>query len=282
MGKARIATFWNITGNTFLFIIKLITGLMFNSIVLISDAIHSFTDVISSVAIFIAVKLGAKGKDWDHPFGHHRFEPMAGLIVAIMSGILAFEIVKEAIMRIITPQTAILSFIPIIILVIALITKAAMAFYFTRIAKKTGSPAIKATAIDCRNDILVTVVALLGFGSNFLSIGLIEPIAAILIGLWVLKQGYSIGKENINFLVGRCPPNEVIEKIEKKVLSIKEIKGIKKIRAHYVGNHVHVEIRALIDKKTPLQKAHDIEVLVENKVKEIDFISEAFIHLHPR
>ena len=97
--KGSKATIILIICNTFLFGIKITAGLMSNSLAIISDAVNSFTDIVSSVIIFFAVKTSSKQADEGHPFGHHRAEPIAGLIVAIFAGILGFEILHTSILK---------------------------------------------------------------------------------------------------------------------------------------------------------------------------------------
>ena len=99
--EAKRATVFGIIGNVVLFVMKIIVGIIYNSIAVISDAINSFTDIIASVIVFISVKVGGKKADKRHPFGHHRAEPIAGLIVAILMGILGFEIITFAFERLI-------------------------------------------------------------------------------------------------------------------------------------------------------------------------------------
>src|SRR3989338_4545670 len=114
--SAKRATLLGIVGNIVLFILKIIVGLMYNSIAVISDSINSFTDIIASVIVFISVKVSAKKADEGHPFGHYRAEPIAGLIVAIFTGIVGFEVIKLAFNKIIDGETIIKGIAPMLVM----------------------------------------------------------------------------------------------------------------------------------------------------------------------
>ena len=109
----------------------------------------------------------------------------------------------------------------------------------------------------------------------------LDPLFAILIGLWIIKVGYDIGAKNVKFLIGEAPGKELMEKISRKAFSVKGVKGVHDVRAHYVGVLLHVEIHIAVNKKLSIEKAHAIGKKVEKKVKELEDINETFIHIDP-
>ncbi|MDP2907283.1 MAG: cation diffusion facilitator family transporter, partial [Nanoarchaeota archaeon] len=126
---ANNATTFLVSANTLLFILKLVAGLISNSIAIISDAINSLTDIIASIVVFICVRMGRKQADDDHPFGHHRIEPIAGLIVAIFISLVGFEIIHVSIDRFITGELVVFSFISASVLIFTMALKTFMAVY---------------------------------------------------------------------------------------------------------------------------------------------------------
>src|SRR3989337_4256388 len=118
--KGSKATIILIICNTFLFGIKITAGLMSNSLAIISDAVNSFTDIVSSVIIFFAVKTSSKQADEGHPFGHHRAEPIAGLIVAIFDGILGFEIFRTSVFQLVSLHEHNIGIFTILVLLISI------------------------------------------------------------------------------------------------------------------------------------------------------------------
>ncbi len=275
------ATLVNITANAFLFAIKYTGALMTGSLALMSDAINSFSDTVYSIAIFFAVKVSHKRADNGHPFGHHRAEPVAGMLVALLSGILGFEIIKAGVEGLISPDVRVFSYLAVGILAFTMLIKAFMSFYFRRVAKRINSPALSATSVDCRNDVLVSFVAMIGVLGPQFGFPNLDYWAAIVIGLFIIRSGYQIGVENIDYLMGKAPSEEVIEEIRKRAMSVKGVKGLHKVYAHYVGNYLHVQAHVEVDKNMTLQKAHDLGEEVEDKIEEMHSVDKAFVHVDP-
>lgn len=267
--------------NTLLFIGKLSFGLLSNSLSLISDAINSFLDIITYTGIYIAVKISNKKADKGHPFGHHRAEPIAGLIVAIFAGILGFEIASNAIKNIINPNLVNFNIGSVIILIIAILIKLGMAIYLTKKGKQLKRPSLKAAGIDSRNDVLASSVALIGVVSPWLGFPVLDSIASILISLFIFYSGYDIAIENIDYLMGHAPSEDTIKKIKKKTLDVKGVKGFNDVNAHYVGSYVHVEVHIEVDKKLTTERSHDIGKKVQYAVEILDEVDKAFIHIDP-
>jgi len=279
--KAKKAGILLIFGNTLLFFFKIVVGLMSNSIAIISDAINSFTDIIASFVVFVCIKMGSKEADRGHPFGHHRIEPVAGLIVAILIAIVGFEVIRRSVNRFIFGEDVLFSWIAVVVLVFTMGLKTYMFFYLKNTDKKINSPALHASSIDCRNDIFISGAALLGFVGYSLGYTFLDPIAGAIIGLWIIVSGYHVGKANIDYLVGKSPNRKIISQIREVALSVKGVKGLNNVRAHYVGNYVHVEVHIELNRNLNLVKSHNIGKKVESKLEELPWISKAFIHIDP-
>ncbi|MFQ6618257.1 MAG: cation diffusion facilitator family transporter [Fidelibacterota bacterium] len=274
-------TVLNLTANVFLFILKFLVGIWSNSIAILSDSFNSLTDVMASMAIYISVKIQHKKADKEHPFGHHRAEPIAGLIVAIISGILAFEVLRESYLRLNQEPYHIRGILPISALLISIFTKLAMSIHFKRVGERIKSPAILATAVDSRNDVLSTLVALIGVGGAALGYGMFDGISGIIISFFIFWAGYKIGKENIDYLMGRAAPHELMQEVKKRAISVKGVKNLNDVRSHFVGNFIHIEIHIEVDGKLSTESSHSIGTQVKNKILELDSISEVFVHIDP-
>ena len=277
----RNATIIMIICNAFLFAIKITAGLMSNSLAVISDAVNSLTDVVSSVIIFIAVKTSSKQADEGHPFGHHRAEPIAGLIVAIFAGILGFEILHTSAFKLMETHEHKIGIHTIAVLLISIGMKFIMAAYFKKVSRKINSPALLASSIDSRNDVYISATALIGVGCGFYGYPQMDDIAAILISFWIIYSGYKIGVQNIDYLMGKQPDSVVMEKIKGRAVSVSGVIGIHDVRAHYVGNYIHVEIHISLDQNLTMTQAHDIGENVQKEVEAIEGIHKAFVHIDP-
>lgn len=279
--KGRNATIILIVCNTFLFGIKITAGLMSNSLAVISDAVNSFTDIISSVIIFIAVKASSKQADEGHPFGHHRAEPIAGLIVAIFAGILGFEILHTSVFKLMEMHEHKIRIHTIVVLLVSIGMKFIMATYFKKVGRDINSPALIASSVDSRNDVYISTTATAGVICGLYGYSQMDDIAATLISFWIIYSGYKIGIQNIDYLMGKQPESGIMEEIRKKACAVSGVVGIHDVRAHYVGNYIHVEIHVSLDQYLTMIQAHNIGKNVQKEVEGIEGIHKAFVHIDP-
>jgi cation diffusion facilitator family transporter len=268
--------------NIFLFIIKVIGGLISGSLAVMSDAFNSLTDIISYTSIYFAVVWSRKKADKEHPFGHHRAEPLAAVIVSIFAGILGFEILKTAFSHMVNEEQSIVGLPALIVLGITIVVKTGMSVYFNIKSKKLNSPAIHAACIDSRNDVLVSSIAFIGVLASVYKAKVFDDLAAIFIAVCIVYSGYKIGKENIDYLMGKSPPENLIKKIASVAKRIKGVTGLNDIRAHYVGNLIHIEIHIEVDKGLSTESSHKIGKMVQRAVEKSNNIDRAFIHIDPR
>lgn len=267
--------------NLLLFIVKLYVGLLSNSLAVLSDAFNSLTDIVSSIGIYIAVKISSQQADEGHPFGHHRAEPIAGLIIAIFAGILGFEIIRSAIESFITEREQTLSLEVIYVLVFTIAVKTIMALYLLKKGRAINSPALTATGIDARNDVLVSLTALVGVSCSMFALPVVDGITAIIIGLFILYSGYHIGIENIDYLMGKAPSESFIKEIKSKVRMIEGVQGLNDVRAHYVGTYIHIEIHIEVNKHLTTEESHQIGKKVQYAIEGLSQVDKAFIHVDP-
>jgi len=271
-----------LVGNAFLFASKLALGLLTNSLAIISDAINSGTDIIASFVVYKSIKTASEAADDEHQFGHARAEPIAALIVAIFTGLLGFQVMVMAIQRLLNGAILTLGASVMGILIFTILLKGCMHAYAARIAKETKSVAIAASAMDHRNDAIISSAALIGVGAAYFGYPLFDSIFALAIGGYIVMAGYKIGQMNINYLMGGCPDGELMDRIKKAALSVKGVTGLNDARAHYIGTEIQVEIHVEMNKRMSLEKAHAIGKQVQWKIEAIKGINRAFVHIDPR
>ena len=275
------ATVLNIAANTALFFLKFTAGILSGSIALISESINSFNDIAASVATYICVKIADKAADEGHPFGHSRAEPIAGLIIAILAGILGFEVIGVSAERLLTKTAPDIGLLALAVPVITMTAKGFMAFHFKKAGEKTNSPALRATAIDSLMDVFVALAALIGIAGVKLGYPYLDPVAGFAISLWIIYAGYRIGMENIDYLMGKAPPPRLLDAIKAAAVTVQGVKAINTVRAHYVGNFIHVEIHIEVDKDLSTLESHAIGKGVETSVERIASIEKSFVHIDP-
>ena len=281
MEKKEKLTLLAVAFNVLLFGLKISAYMYSNSLAILSDSFNSLMDILSSIGIFLAVKVSSKKADYDHPFGHRSAEPIAGLVMAIFAALLGFEVMKDATISIFVSKNIEITPITLIMMLIAMVLKAVIFLLFYRYAKRINSPAIKASSIDYRNDIIVTFMVIIGNIIVYLGFKLVDSFIALAIGGFIIYSGVKIGIENMGFLMGKKPPEEIIEKLKNIALSVNGVKALNDVRAHYFGSYIQLEIHIEVDKRISTEKSHNIAKEVQRKLLEDELVDFCFVHVDP-
>jgi cation diffusion facilitator family transporter len=276
-----LAIWIGIVGNILLFGGKIVIGFWFHSISIISDSLNSFTDIIASLVVYISIRASYLEPDLQHPFGHKRAQPIAGLIVAIFTGIVGFQVITQSASRLLTGDRMQPGLLPILLVLGVLVIKLFMHLYVRRVARRTSSTALMASATDHRNDVLVSGAVLVGVVFSNLGFPIFDPIVAILIGLWIIKAGFSIGRDNIKFLMGEAPPAAMVDGIREAARAIRGVERVHDVLAHYVGTMIHIEVHINVDRDLNVEQAHAIVKQVQGAIEGLEGVSRAFIHIDP-
>ena len=281
MKRSIRITVFGIVTNIFLFLLKLTGGILSGSLALLSDSFNSLTDIIASLAIFLAVRIGAKTADSDHPFGHRRAEPIAGMLVAIFAAILGFEVISNAFQSLFEPRNLQINLFIFIIILSSIVIKLWMYVLFRREGNRVRSPALTASSVDYRNDILVSVSVLLGAAFGYFGHPIFDSIVALFIGCFIVYSGFRIGMENLDFLMGKVPQPSVINRLKNKALSVDGVQELNDVRAHYLGNFIQVEIHIEVDKRLSTEKSHSIAKEVQYLLQDDELVDYVFVHVDP-
>ena len=277
----RFAMWLGIAGNAILFAGKVTVGMAFNSIAIVSDSLNSFTDIVASTIVLVSIRASRREADAEHPFGHHRAQPIAGLVVAIFTGIVGFQVIIQAVTRLFEGSAIEPGILPILLLAGVMVVKLGMHRYVRAVAARTRSPALKASAMDHRNDVLISAGVLLGVGAANVGAPVVEPIVAVLVGLWIIRAGFAIGRDNMRFLMGEVPPAELVDRIRAEARAVEGVLALNDVFAHYVGTTVEIEVHINVDRRLTIEQAHDIGKKVQWAIENMDEISRAFIHIDP-
>jgi len=267
--------------NIFLFIIKAIVGVLSNSIAVISEALNSFTDILVSIGIKIAVKISRDKPDIKHQFGHNAAQPIAAFMLAVFAFVVGINIIEESVKRLIEPK--LVHIIPSVyfVLILTIITKIILNRYQVRIAKIFKSPAIRAASVDSTNDVLASSIALVGVTGAAFNLDYIDSIAGIFVAMFIFKSGYEVAIENIDYLMGHSADTKFHNRVKEITMTIDGVKGINDLRSHYVGNKFHVEIHIEVDKNSPTSISHDIGTKVKYTLEKLEDVQKVFVHVDP-
>ncbi len=267
--------------NIILFILKITVGLISNSIAIISEAVNSLTDIISSFAVKFGVNISRRKPDENHQFGHTAAQPIAAFIVAVFAGVLGLDIVQESIKRIMNPAEVKVDIFVYSVLGISIITKLFLNRYQVYIGKKYNSPAIRAQSLDSINDVLASSLALIGILGVQFGYPRVDGVAGILVAFFIFKSGYEIARENIDYLMGRAADEEFIIEVANRALKVKGVEGLNDIRSYYVGDKYHIEIHIDVKHNATTRESHDIGKKVQFSIEAMDEVNKVFVHIDP-
>jgi cation diffusion facilitator family transporter len=277
----KVAMGLGIGGNALLFAGKIAIGLSFQSISIVSDSLNSLTDIVASLIVLVSVRSSLRDADEQHPYGHKRAQPLAGLVVAIFTGIVGFQIITQSATRLFTGDRMQPGFLPILLVSAVMVVKLGMHLFVRAVALRTRSTALMASALDHRNDVLVSSAVLVGVVFANLGLPVMDPIVAILIGVWIIKAGISIGQSNLKYLMGEAPPAELVDTIRARALAVPGVQGLNDVLAHYVGTSLQIEVHIELDGALDLETAHAIGKQVQKVVEAVEDVSRAFVHIDP-
>lgn len=269
----------SIVGNVFLAIIKLVVGFIYSSIALISDGVHSLSDVVTSVAGYFGLKVASKPPDKSHPFGHSRFEPLVAFLIGEALLIVAYEIGRNSLMRLLHGQTIEVNELMLGVTVLSILSKEAMFRYSVHVGRKLNSQILIADAYHHRSDSLSSMAVLIGLGLQKLGFPHGDSLAGLVVAAFLVKVSLEIILENVRYLTGQAPPFEVCERIKVRALEVPNVLGVHDLRAHYVGNKLHVELHIEVPPELSLKEAHDVGEEVKKRIEEMPEVERAFVHV---
>lgn len=268
--------------NIILFGIKLLAGIISNSIAITADAFNNLSDAGSSVITLIGFKLASKKPDPDHPFGHGRMEYLTGLVVAALIIIMGYSLIRDSIEKIIHPEETVWSLLVIGILLVSILGKLYMAYYNTRVGNEIESEAIKAVATDSLSDCISTGIVFLAMLVGHFTSFKIDGICGLFVGGLIVLSGINAAKEIINPLLGEAPEREFVEKIERTVVDYDDsILAIHDLVVHDYGpGRRMISLHAEVPAEGDILELHDIIDNVEKLLRD-ELGCEATIHMDP-
>ena len=274
-----------IIGNLILSVFKLIAGIVARSNAMISDAIHSASDVFSTFVVIIGIKLASKEADKEHPYGHERLECVAAILLAMILFLTGLAIGIEALKDIFSGSYGDLQAPGILALaaaIVSIVSKEGMYWYTRYYAVKIDSGALLADAWHHRSDALSSVGALIGIGGARLGFPIMDSIASLVIFLFIVKAAYEIFKDAIDKMVDHSCDEETEKQIYECVMMNQEVLGIDSLHTRIFGNKIYVDIEILIDGSYTLIRSHEIaEEVHDNIEKNFSKIKHIMVHVNP-
>ena len=278
----NLASLVGMACNILLCIGKLLAGTLFGSIAIMADALNNLSDASSNVVSLIGFRLAAKAPDAEHPYGHARYEYLAGLVVSVTILAIGLSLLKESALKVLHPTPVAFSWLSIGVLAASILIKLWLSGFNRTVGKKINSETLMATAADSRNDVLTTGAVLLStILCSLTGYGIIDGIMGVGVAAFILWSGWGLVMDTLSPLLGESPSPELVEHIERTVMSYPGVLGVHDLMVHDYGpGHqfasLHVEFPAETDPLT----AHDVIDNIENDFLKKDRL-QVTIHYDP-
>lgn len=271
--------------NVLLSIGKVVAGVMASSGAMVSDGIHSASDVFSTFVVMIGYKMSSKESDEKHQYGHERIECVAALLLAVILCATGIAIGYEGVQKIIHANELNLVMPGILALVAAIVSifaKEGMYWYTRGAAKKVNSGALMADAWHHRSDAMSSIGSMVGIIGARLGYPICDPLASVIICVFIVKAAYDIFKDAINKMLDTACDSETVEKMRKVIEGQAGVMGIDQLQTRLFGARIYVDVEIVADGEITLSEAHEIAEQVHEAIeKHFEDVKHCMVHVNP-
>ena len=261
----------SILANTFLTVFKLIAGITAFSGAMVSDAIHSASDVFSTLIVIVGVKISRKEADKEHPYGHERMECVAAILLAVVLFLTGIGIGYTGIQKIVVGRyenLAVPGGFALIAAILSILVKEWMFWYTKFYAKRINCGALMADAWHHRSDALSSVASFLGILGARLGFPVMDPIAGVVICVFIIKASYDIFKDAIDKMVDKSCDDSMVAQLRNTVLTQQGVIRVDDLTTREFGIRIYVDVEIAADGRKTLQETHAIAEEVHNQIEE--------------
>ncbi|MGN1423259.1 MAG: cation diffusion facilitator family transporter, partial [Oscillospiraceae bacterium] len=251
----------SIIGNVILSLLKLLAGIIAHSGAMVSDAVHSASDVFSSIIVIIGVKLSARDSDDDHPYGHERLECVAAIVLAVILLITGLFIGEAAVSTIVSGNYGELEapgILALVAAIVSIVVKEAMFHYTKYYAVKLDSGAVMADAWHHRSDALSSIGALIGIAGARMGLPILDSVASLVICLFIAKAAFDIFRDAIDKMVDHSCDKDTEQALMECVLSQEGVVGVDMLNTRVFGNKIYADVEISANGSLSLREGHDI------------------------
>ena len=281
IGLTAIANILSVGVNALLVILKLTIGILFNSISLIADGFDSILDLVTAGFAGVGERLSKKPADTSHPFGHHKYQLVFSLAIALTLFVSSYFIASESIGRLRESVQLTFNYLILAAAIISLFGKMILSLVLVRIGKKINSPVIIANAKNYRTDAFASVFVIIAFIGAYFNIWWLDPVCAFIIVALILFTGFDIVKISLPELLDRGPSEEIVDKLKKIALKPEEVKEVHVIRLRSILGTYTGDFHILVDPKLSILEAHEVAEGVNEKLEATGLFKDLIIHIEP-
>lgn len=286
LAEANRVSYISILLNCILSVIKILSGIFGHSSAMVSDGIHSASDLFSTLIVIIGFKVSSKQADDDHPYGHERLECVSSILLAMILAIVGFTIGKTGILMIVSGNyetKQIPSILTLIVAIISITSKEWMYRFTMKTAKKIHSPSLTADAWHHRSDALSSIGSLIGIGGAILGFPVLDPLASVVICIMIIKVAFDIFMDSIDKLTDRSCDEETRELLRSLILKQKGVLAIDDIKTRIFGARLYVDVEIRADGSQSLWEAHAVAEKVHNAIEtELPIVKHCMVHVNPQ
>lgn len=280
--KTRV-TYVGALVNVFLTVIKVGIGVIGQSSSLVADGIHSLSDLISDFFVIIAIKLGSREADHEHPYGHRRFETMVTVLLGVGLVVVATGIAWDAVERLYDPTKLLIpNYDTMGIAVVSILANEWLYHYTKRVGEQTRSKLLLANAWHHRSDAFSSIVVLIGIGAVFLGFPFADAVAAVIVAIMIAKMGISLVLESIYELVDSSLPEDVVRDISRIIKQTQGVESIHLLRTRRMGEDAYIDAHIVVDSRISVSEGHMTGDAVRDNLKaELDDVVDVLVHIDP-
>ena len=282
---ANRVSFITIIGNVILSVVKFLAGIIAHSNAMISDAVHSASDVFSTIVVIIGIKLASKEADKEHPYGHERLECVAAIVLAMVLVITGLGIGAEALKSIVQGNYSDLQvpgILALIAAIVSIVSKEAMYWYTRYYAKKIDSSALMADAWHHRSDAFSSIGALVGIGGARVGFPVMDSVASLVIFVFIVKAAYDIFKDAMDKMLDHSCDEETEKHIYDCVMKNEHVRGIDLLQTRIFGNKIYVDVEIQLYASYTLEEAHNIAETVHKDIEDsFPKVKHIMVHVNP-
>jgi len=278
----RRSTLVSVALNIGLSLAQAVAGLWAGSQALLADALHSLSDLVSDFVVLLAGHHGRKDPDSDHQYGHRRYETAASLVLGCLLLAVGLGMLWSAVGKIQHPQGAqAVKPIALWVAAVALLSKELLFRYMLAVAKRVRSGMLVANAWHARSDAASSLVVALGIGGNLLGYHVLDPVAAVVVGLMVARMGAKFGWDALNDLMDRAADAETVEAIRHTILETPGVLGVHDLRTRKMGDQVLVDVHLEIDGGLTVAQGHAIAAEAHRRTVVSHGVLSVMTHVDP-
>lgn len=274
-----------IIGNIALSVIKFIAGIIAHSNAMISDAVHSASDVFSTIVVIIGIKLASKKSDKEHPYGHERLECVAAIVLAIVLFITGLGIGMEALKNIVSgdyENLMVPGILALIAAILSIVAKEGMYWYTRYYAKKVDSSALMADAWHHRSDAFSSIGALIGIGGARLGFPIMDSIASLVIFVFIVKAAFDIFKDAMDKMVDHSCDEAMEKQLRDCIMRNDKVLGLDLLQTRIFGNKIYVDVEIQADGSLTLREGHKIAEAVHDDIERtFPKVKHIMVHVNP-